>query len=78
MVEYGNSLDPDKEFDVLHGILDFPMENLYGDEDAEDWDIGNGQCLGPIPSDLLMKLPFTSNKELDSAPVKLYNFLLIS
>lgn len=76
MVEFGNSLDPDRELDVLHGILDIPMEILEGDEDAGDWDIDNGQCLGPIPSNFLMELSSAFNKEFDSAPVRFYDFLL--
>lgn len=65
MVEFGNNLDPDEEFDVLHSILDFPMECLEEDEDAEDWDISNPECLGPIPSNVLMGLPMMSDEKFN-------------
>lgn len=83
MVEFGNNLDPDEEFDVLHSILDFPMECLEEDEDAEDWDISNPECLGPIPSNVLMGLPMMSDEKFNFqrpnlfprpvAPVRFYN-----
>lgn len=82
MVEFGNNLDPDEEYDVLLNILDFPIECVEGDEVAVDWDISNAQFLGPIPSNVLLELPMTSNEELNApnsfprpaAPVRFYNF----
>lgn len=74
MVEFGDSLDLDKEFDAFLNIWNFPMDYFEGGEDADDWDIGNEECLGPIPSNILMELPMISIEEFDSAPVRFYNF----
>lgn len=72
MVEVGNNLDPDEEFDVLHNILDFPMECLEEDEVAEDWDMNNPQCLGPIPSDVLMGISMISDENFNSKSPSLF------
>lgn len=66
MVEFGKSLDPDEEYDVLLNILDFPIECVEGDEVAADWDISNAQFLGPIPSSVLMGPPMAPNEEFNA------------
>lgn len=63
MVEFGNNWDRDEEFDDLLSILDFPMECLEGDGLEEDW-----ECLGPIPSNVLMGPPTIPNDKIDTGP----------
>ncbi|PIN15057.1 hypothetical protein CDL12_12320 [Handroanthus impetiginosus] len=78
MVEPGNCWDAvangiagDEEFENILSILDFPMETLEGDGFVGDWDISKSQCLGPIPSNVLMGLPTIPNSKINTGPSSL-------
>ncbi|KAL8496630.1 hypothetical protein ACS0TY_020355 [Phlomoides rotata] len=69
MVEFGNSWEFD---DDLQSLLDFPMDSLEGDELADDWDISDLQCLGPIPSNVIMGPLSVRNDNIDTWPPGLF------
>ncbi|KAL6566771.1 hypothetical protein OROMI_015175 [Orobanche minor] len=72
-----NGIPEDEEFDNILNILDFPMESLEDDGLVADWDISKSNCLGPIPSNVLMGPPTVCDSKSDMGPSHLSTGLVV-
>ncbi|KAL6506394.1 hypothetical protein OROGR_024575 [Orobanche gracilis] len=72
-----NGIPEDEEFDDILNILDFPMESLEDDGLVADWDISKSNCLGPIPSNVIMGPPTVRDSKFDTGPSHLSTGLVV-